>query len=67
MAELKRHMGEAGRLWSEASCDSRTTAIYDCRLDPGGVPQGAGFWQPFLPAQPSPKSACHGLAPASDD
>jgi len=31
------HMGEAERLWSEASCDSRTTAICDCRLDPEGV------------------------------
>jgi len=31
------HMGEAERLWSAASCDSRTTAIWDCRLDPAGV------------------------------
>jgi len=31
------HMGEAERWWSEASCDSRTTAICDCRLDPAGV------------------------------
>jgi len=43
MAEPKRHMGGAERLWSEASCESRTTAIYDCRPDPGGVPQGACF------------------------
>jgi len=28
------HMGEAERLWSKASCDSRTPAIWDCRLDP---------------------------------
>jgi len=46
--QRQAHMGEAERLWSEASCDRRTTAICDCWLDPKGVLVA-------FPGNPAPK------------